>query len=114
MDMMHAMRFIHHWAPTGDHIFEYSCAPTAVTFATHNISYSTSCIRGSEVLKISFKPTAVTAGGTSLKPRHEVRGTGSYNNGDSTPVDAESWYDYDSETGLLTVSHVAHGDIVVV
>ena len=114
MDMMHAMRFIHHWAPAGDHLFEYSCAPTAVNFATRNISYSTSCVTGSEVLKISFKPVVVTAGGMPLKPRDEVRAMELGTDGAGNHGDAENWYEYDSATGLLTVFHVAHSDIVIV
>lgn len=93
--------------------FECSCA---LNFATHNISYSISCVRGSEVLKISLniKPTAGTAGGTPLKPRHEWQARVSKDNVASAPGDAEGWYEYDSATGLLTVSHVAHAGIVIV
>ena len=114
MDMMYAMRFMHHWAPSGDHLFEFSCAPTAVRFAAHNISYSSSCARGSEVLKITFKPAEVTAGGIQLQPRHELRAMGSGNGAAGTTADGESWYDCDSATGLLTISHVTHGDITIV
>ena len=114
MDMMHAMRFIHHWAPSGNHLFEFSCAPTAVTFATHNVSYSTSCARGSEVLKVAFKPTAVTAGGLQLKPRHRLRSLESEDDATGAATNRGNWYTYDSGTGLLTISHVAHGDIVIV
>ena len=115
MDMMHAMRFIHHWAPSGDHLFEFSCAPTAVAFATHNISYSTSCARGSEILKITFKPTSVTAGGMQLKARHCLRDLTSEDDAAcATTDDGGNWYDYESATGLLKISHAANGDIVIV
>ena len=114
MDMMYAMRFMHHWAPSGDHLFEFSCAPTAVRFAAHNISYSSSCARGSEVLKITFKPATVTAGGMPLRPRRELRAVGSGHGTAAATADGENWYDYNSTTGLLTISHVAHGDIAIV
>ena len=100
-DMLHAMRFVHVWPPAADHLFEYSCAPTAVYYAPKYVSYSVSCAKGTEILKISFAPAAVTAGGKPLKQRGGL-------------ATAQDWYEYDAATGLLTVAHETRGDIVIV
>ena len=103
MDMMHAMRWVHHWgAPTADHLFEYTCAPMDVKLAPKNIRYSVSCPAAVETLKITFTPTAVTAGGQPLEKKQGAAGAA-----------AGDWYRFDEATGLLTVAHAAHGTIAI-
>ena len=65
-------------------------------------------------MKITFKPTVVTAGGLQLKPRHRLRSLESEDDAAGAATDGGDWYTYDSATGLLTISHIAHGDIVIV
>jgi hypothetical protein len=59
MDMMHAMRYIHYWQPVADHLLEFTCAPTAVSFTSKNISYNVSCGAAVETLKVTFDPASV-------------------------------------------------------
>ena len=123
MDMMHAMRFVHHWAPTTDHLFDSSCAPTAVHFAPRLIRYNTSCTRGIETLKITYSPTVVTAGGQPLKQRRppmlrvsaagRVQQQAAETTEGAADGEEEDWYEYDVLTGLLRVAHATHADIVI-
>ena len=97
MDMLAAMRHMPHWQPVADHLFEYTCAPTKVAYAKEEISYTVSCAAGREVLKVTFAPKAVTAGG---KPLPQQRGG-----------DERFWYD--AATGLLVVQHSLSGAVHV-
>ena len=65
----------------------------AVAYAKHDVSYTVSCVAGREVLKVSFVPKLVTAGGKMLAP-HKAGGDG---------------YTYDAATGLLVVRHSLSG-----
>lgn len=93
MDMIAAMRHMPHWLPVADHMYEYSCTPTTVTFAKQDVSYTVSCDAGREVLKVSFTPSSVTAGGKVLAPQ---KGEG-------------DGYEYEPATGLLVVQHSLSG-----
>jgi hypothetical protein len=97
MDMVTAMRHMHHWMPVQDHLLEYSCTPTKATFAPKDVHYTSSCASGKEILKITFAPNRVTAGDNPLPP------------GDN----GGAYYRYDSATGLLEVQHINSGVIVV-
>eukprot|EP01047_Picozoa_sp_COSAG01_P049339 COSAG01_NODE_4884_length_4653_cov_20.654370_5_plen_455_part_00 len=97
MDMLTAMRYMPHWPPVADHLFEYSCSPTHVTYATSDINYIVSCAVGREVLKVTFQPKSVTAGGSVLAPKNSGNG-----------------YWYDTATGLLVVEHSVSGAVHVV
>ena len=104
MDMLQAMRYMPHWQPIADHLLEFSCTPTAVSYKTKAVSYTVSCDEGKEALKLTFAPRAVTAGGKALAawPAGTVYGGG---HGDG--------YGYDESTGLLIVQHSASGEIRV-
>lgn len=104
--MMHAMRFMHHWMPVADHLFESSCVPTGVHYAPKHISYSVSCAEGTEMLKVTFAPAKVTAGGKSLEKRTRAPPV-------STSAGVHGWYEYDATSGLLTIDHESSSDIVI-
>ena len=109
MDMIHAIRYMHHWAPTADHLFDYSCVPTVVHFAPATdsaklrIAYNVSCAKGTETLKVTFEPAVVTAGGKPLTKRNPAT--------ELKPL--VDWYEYDAATGLLVIDHATQSDIAI-
>ena len=105
MDMMHAMRYIHHWQPVADHLLEFSCAPSAVSFTPEHISYNVSCGAGVETLKVTFDPASVKAGTKALKRRNAPTMATQNIQGN------EDYFEFDAATGLLTISHASQGSI---
>jgi hypothetical protein len=105
MDMMHAMRYIHYWQPVADHLLEFTCAPTAVSFTSKNISYNVSCGAAVETLKVTFDPASVKAGTKALKRRNAPTMATQNIQG------SEDYYEFDAASGLLTISHASQGGI---
>ena len=101
-DLLRAMRYMPHWRPVADHLFEWSCAPTDVAFAPRDVRYNVSCAAGEEILKVTFKPTRVTAGGLPLP----LRVSGAEGGG-------QEFYEFDADTGLLVVAHARSGIVRV-
>ena len=92
MYMLHAMRHVSHWPPAHDHMFEFSCAPKSVRFSPGQVAYTVSCAAATEVLKVTFAPEAVTAGGVRLPRKADAPAAAGY-------------YEYTASSGLLTITH---------
>jgi len=71
------MGAIPEFAPIGqDHILRSSSVVQKVKYAPQNIEYKTFDAAAIEVLRLSFKPAHVTAGGSALSQRNDMREAG--------------------------------------
>ena len=72
-----AMGAIPEFAPQGvDHLLRSSSVVQKVSYAPRHIEYRTFDAAATEVLRLSFKPLRVTAGGRPLEARGDMRGAG--------------------------------------
>jgi len=70
---MWAMGAIPEFAPKGqNHLLRSSSVVQNVHYGAHDITYRTFDRKATEVLRLHFKPTRVTAGGTALNKRQEL------------------------------------------
>jgi hypothetical protein len=95
-----AMGAVPEFAPAGvDHILRSSSVVQKVKYAVRDVEYRTFDADATEVLRLRFKPSHVTAGGTSLKERSDTR---------------EAGYTLKSVAGgdwIVRVRHVSSGEI---
>ena len=72
-----AMGAIPEFAPKGqDHILRSSSVVQKVTYGASNLKYRTFDNASTEVLRLRFKPSSVTAGGAALKERNDLQDEG--------------------------------------
>jgi len=72
-----AMGAVPEFAPMGqDHLLFSSWVVQKVTYGNHKIAYRTFGKDGTEVLRLSFRPAHVTAGGAALPERHDLQAPG--------------------------------------
>ena len=72
-----AMGAVPEFAPTGvDHVLRSSSVVQKVKYASRSVEYKTFDAAATEVLRLSFKPVQVTAGGTALHERGDTREEG--------------------------------------
>jgi hypothetical protein len=97
-----AMGAIPEFAPAGvDHVLHSSSVVQKVKYATHGVEYRTFDAAATEVLRLSFKPSRVTAGGAALHERGDTRDAG-------YTVQALAGGDW-----VVRVRHVDSGDITL-
>ena len=74
---MWALGAVPAFAPAGqDHLLRSSSVVQKVKYGSRSIEYRTFDNTGTEVLRLGFKPSRVTAGGTPLTERHDLKGEG--------------------------------------
>jgi hypothetical protein len=72
-----AMGAVPEFAPIGeDHILRSSSVVRKVKYASRSVEYETFDAEGTEVLRLSFKPAHVTAGGTGIHERADLHEEG--------------------------------------
>jgi len=72
-----AMGAVPEFAPTGeDHVLRSSSVVQKVKYGARSVEYKTFDASATEVLRLSFKPARVTAGGTALSERGDTREAG--------------------------------------
>lgn len=87
-------------APVGvDHILRSSSVAHKVKYAARSVEYRTFDAAATEVLRLSFEPLRVTAGGAALNQRGDTRETG-YT---IQPLPGGAW--------IVRVRHVNSGEI---
>ena len=90
------------FAPVGEnHLLRSSSVVQEVKYSTHQIEYRTFDAEAEEVLRLSFKPSSVTAGGAALSPRENTRQAGYI----LQPLSGEDW--------VVRVRHINSGEIEV-
>ncbi len=94
---MTGMAAVPEWAPSGqDHLLDSTTTVASITYALRRIDYRTFDNAGTETLKLSFAPSAVTVGGVAL---------GQTSSGDG--------WTYNAATNVLIVRHSTGNQIVV-
>ena len=94
-----AMAAVPEWAPAGeDHLLSSTSVVQAVTYGKDQVAYTTFDAAAREVLRLSFVPAGVTAGGVPLPKR--------------TDLAAEGWT-WDGALGVLRVRHDGASQIIV-
>lgn len=97
-----AMGAVPDFAPRGqDHLLRSTSVVRKVEYGQHSIRYQTFDPDASEVLRLTYKPSQVRAGQTTLSPRADLTGEG-------YTVKALPGGDY-----VIRVSHVSSGDISI-
>jgi hypothetical protein len=87
------------WAPQEEsHLLRTSSVVRKVNYSPHELSYSTFDESATEVLRLAFRPTRVTANGTPLRERSDLTGPG---------------WTFDAQRGVLRVRHEKAQNIVV-
>ena len=72
-----AMGAIPEFAPAGaDHILRSNSVVQKVRYGARSVAYRTFDADATEVLRLKFKPSHVTAGGSALKVRNDTREAG--------------------------------------
>lgn len=72
-----AMGAVPEFAPVGqDHLLRSSSVVQKVGYSHRRVEYRTFGKTGTEVLRLSFRPTEVTAGGTRLAERRDLKEQG--------------------------------------
>jgi len=95
-----AMGAVPEFAPVGvDHVLRSSSVVQKVMYAAHRVEYRTFDADATEVLRLSFKPSRVTAGGAALHERSDTREAG-YT---LQPASGGDW--------IVRVRHLDSGDI---
>ena len=94
-----AMGAVPEWAPQGEsHILRSSSQVTKVEYASDRLTYATFDKGSSEVIRLSFVPKRVAAGGVALTNRDDL----------STP----GWT-FDAKAGVLRIRHADSGEVVI-
>jgi len=97
-----AMGAVPEFAPVGvDHILRSSSVVQKVKYASRSVEYRTFDAAATEVLRLSFKPLRVTAGGAALNQRGDTRESG-YT---IQPLPGGDW--------VIRVRHVNSGEIIL-
>ena len=97
-----AMGAVPEFAPVGEnHLLRSSSVVQEVKYSTHQIEYRTFDAEAEEVLRLSFKPSSVTAGGAALSPRENTRQAGYI----LQPLSGGDW--------VVRVRHINSGEIEV-
>ncbi len=97
-----AMGAIPDFAPIGqDHILRSSSVVRSVKYAAHSVDYIAFDSDSIEVLRLSFKPTRITAGAASLKERGDTKAEG-YT---IEPLRGGDW--------AVRIRHVASGEVKI-
>ncbi|MBS1850679.1 MAG: hypothetical protein JST79_07180 [Acidobacteria bacterium] len=87
------------FAPAGeDHLLRSTSIVKSVTYSSGGVSYATAENSATEVLRISFTPTSVLAGGVALSQNANLNQQG---------------YTFDSSTGILRIRHDQNGAIQI-
>jgi hypothetical protein len=87
------------WSPPGEnHLLRSSSVVRKVNYAARELSYSTFDENATEVLRLGFRPTRITANGTPLGQRPDLSAPG---------------WTFDAKTGVLRVRHEKAQDVVV-
>lgn len=72
-----AMGAVPEWAPKRqNHLLRSSSVVQKVTYGPHSVAYRTFDAAAREVLRLKFRPTAVTAGGKALEGRKDLNAPG--------------------------------------
>jgi hypothetical protein len=94
-----AMGAVPEWAPNGeDHILRSTSQVTKVEYTSGRVAYTTFDKAATEVLRLSFAPKRVVAGGAALSKRDDLNGAG---------------WTFDAKRGVLRVRHTDSGDMLV-
>jgi hypothetical protein len=87
------------WSPAGEnHLLRSSSVVRKVSGAPGELSYTTFDGNATEVLRVAFRPTRVTADGAPLRQRSDL---------------TEPGWTFDAKTGVLRVRHEKAENIVV-
>jgi hypothetical protein len=87
------------WSPGGEsHLLRSSSVVRKVKYSPQELSYSTFDESATEVLRLAFRPTRVTADGTPLHQRSDL---------------SEPGWTFETSTGILRVRHEKARDLVV-
>jgi hypothetical protein len=87
------------WAPSGeDHILRSTSQVTKVEYASGRVAYTTFDQASTEVLRLSFAPQRVAAGGAVLTRRDDLDGAG---------------WTFDARRGVLRIRHTDSREILV-
>jgi hypothetical protein len=96
--MMDAFWAIPEWAPADEsHLLGSSSPVTKISYGRGSVTYSTFDSDSTDVLRLNFVPDSVTSGGRSLPQHKNLLST--------------SGYDFDQQTHVLRIRHVASRDI---
>jgi hypothetical protein len=94
-----AMGAVPEWAPNGeDHILRSTSQVTKAEYASARVAYTTFDKASTEVLRLSFAPQRVVAGGAALIKRGDLNAPG---------------WAFDAKRGVLRIRHNDSGEIVV-
>jgi hypothetical protein len=97
-----AMGAVPAFAPIGqDHVLRSSSVVQKVKYGTRSVEYRTFAPASTEVLRLSFKPAHVTAGGVALAPRADLKGEGFT----LEPLAGNDW--------AVRIKHVRSGEVAV-
>lgn len=89
--LMDAFWAVPEWAPPGEsHLLGSASAVTNIAYDKGSVVYSTFDVDSTDVLKIDFQPTSVTAGGKSLPRQNALTDDG---------------FSFDPRTGVLRLRH---------
>jgi hypothetical protein len=95
--MMDALWAVPEWAPAGEsHLLGGLSPTTKIAYGKGSVTYSTFDADSTEVLRLSFAPDSVTAGGRALTKVNNISKTG---------------YTFDDVTHVLRVHHIGSRDI---
>jgi hypothetical protein len=93
------MASVPEWSPPGEnHLLRSSSVVRKVSYAARELSYTTFDEDATEVLRLGFRPTRVTAKGTALRQRPDL---------------SEPGWTFDAKAGVLQVRHAKARDVVV-
>jgi len=97
-----AMGAVPEFAPAhADHLLRSSSVVQKVQYTGHGIDYRTFDVAAIEVLRLSFKPTRITAGGAALR----VRSDNSEEGYTLQPLPGGDW--------IIRVRHVTSGELSI-
>jgi hypothetical protein len=87
------------WAPADEsHLLGSTSVVTRISYDKNAVTYSTFDADATDVLRLDFVPTSVTAGGRALSERTDLAGEG---------------YTFDGTSRALTVHHVRSADVSI-
>src|SRR5215471_17138151 len=97
--MMDAFWAVPEWAPADEsHLLGSLSAVSRVSYAANAVTYSTFDAESTDILRLDFVPTSVTAGGKPLERRQDLSAEG---------------YTYDEAAHVLRIHHLSSRDIDV-
>jgi hypothetical protein len=95
--LMDAFWAVPEWAPSGEsHLLGSTSAVTKISYGKGSVAYSTFDPESTDVLKLDFEPSAVTAGGRSLPRRSNL---------------SQDGFVFDPNNGVLRLRHTRSANV---